>query len=310
MFGLASLAVAALAAGSAPPACGRTSGSAPKLSASFYNLWASQLDWSVEQWTEDLTWSAALSRVRQRRSGRRAFSNRYMKAVGIEWAFVTYTSCLDTKVYTAYCWSGGGNTNKTEALYNSSNPQYVQVGHDVLGKFLAAASALEIKVLVGLQLIEMHDFGSTALLYQDLATDLHRGYGHSPAFKGFYLTQEWGPVSYREQADEVGAEFLGPISDHIHGLDPSYEVGLSPSLSDVTTWGPCPAAWYTDLGDYLGHCGGAPTPTLRIADTPQQWAQWWTTALGHAPHFTWLFVQVRPPRNHPVPPCNHPVTTL
>lgn len=40
----------------------------PRLSASFYNLWASQLDWTAEQWEEDLG---------------------YMQAIGIEWAFVT-----------------------------------------------------------------------------------------------------------------------------------------------------------------------------------------------------------------------------
>ena len=134
-------------------------------------------------------------------------------------------------------------TNKTQALYRSSNSSYVQVG-DVLGKFLAAASKLSLKVLVGLQLIRMTNVSEVAALYQTLAADLHAGYGHEASFRGFYLTQEWGPTSHY-LAEDMGREFLGPLSDAVHMLDPSLQVGLSPSLSDVLTWGPCQAAWYS-----------------------------------------------------------------
>jgi hypothetical protein len=77
----------------------------PKLSASFYNIWASQIDWETERWQEDL---------------------QYMKDIGIDWAFITYTSCLDTSTYTAYCWSGSKTTNATQALYKSTNSEYIQ----------------------------------------------------------------------------------------------------------------------------------------------------------------------------------------
>ena len=68
------------------------------------------------------------------------------------------------------------------------------------------------------------------------------------------------------------------------------KVGLSPSADSPISVGPCPAYWYTDMGDWLGDCG-----ELRVHPgsflTPDGWAQWWDTALSHAPHFTWLFVQ-------------------
>jgi hypothetical protein len=256
----------------ASPACsGSTStGTAPKLSASFYNLWASQLGWTADQWEEDL---------------------QYMVDVDIEWAFITYTSCVDTEAYTAYCWSGSGMTNQTQTLYKSSNPDYVQVGDDVLGKFLTAASKLNLKVLVGLQLVRMLNVSETAAVYQDLASDLHATYGEQPSFRGFYLTQEWGPPSFVGRADELGRDFLGPISDHIHSLDSSLEVGLSPSLEDTVTWAPCPAAWYSDHGEYIAPCASITPTRINHVATPSQWVEWWRAALSHAPHFSWLFVQ-------------------
>ena len=60
-----------------------------------------------------------------------------------------------------------------------------QVG-DVLGKFLAAASKLSLKVLVGLQLIRMTNVSEVAALYQTLTADLYAGYGHEASFRGFY----------------------------------------------------------------------------------------------------------------------------
>ena len=258
--------------------------SRPALSASFYNLWAAQISWTADQWEEDL---------------------QYAKDIGIDWAFVTYTSCLDTS-YTAYCWSGGTTTNKTQALYKSSNPQYVQVGDDVLGSFLAAAEKVNVSVLVGLQLIRMTNVSETAQLYLDLASDLHSGYGHFTSFRGFYGTQEWEPSSYVGQAQEIGLNFLGPISDHIHTLDPSLEFGLSPSLSDSITVGPCPAYAYSDYGTYLGPCGQVVIQasnrftcqcmprklshayyhailqtTVHVHDfmTPSEWAAWWQTGM-------------------------------
>ena len=221
------------------------SGTAPRLGAAFYNLWASQIDWTAEQWEEDLG---------------------YMKSLGIEWAFITYTACDDHETYTAYCWTGGRATNKTQTLYKSRNPTYIQVGDDVLGKFLAAATKLELKVLVGLLLVPMPDTDvvATGELYVELVADLYSGYGHYPAFAGYYLTQEWG---WREgdfapaRADLISKYFLGPISDKVHALQPSLEVGLSPSLYGTETWQPCPAAAYNDYTSYVG-CGGQPKAVL------------------------------------------------
>ena len=64
----------------------------------------------------------------------------------------------------------------------------------MLGKFLAAASKLGLKVLVGLMLVPMPDadVASIGKLYVELVTDLYSGYGHNAAFGGYYLTQEWG----------------------------------------------------------------------------------------------------------------------
>lgn len=124
-----------------------------------------------------------------------------------------------------------------------------------------AASKLGLKTLVGLQLVSMANVNATAATYQALASDLHASYGNEPSFRGFYLTQEWEPPSYVGRADEIGRDFIGPISDHIHRLDPSLEVGMSPSLTDTITWAPCPAAWYTDHGDYIASCSEL-TPTL------------------------------------------------
>ena len=55
----------------------------------------------------------------------------------------------------------------------------MEIGDDVLGKFLAAASKLGVNVLVGLQLIPMPDsaIAATGKLYIDLATDLYSHYG-------------------------------------------------------------------------------------------------------------------------------------
>jgi hypothetical protein len=241
----------------------------PKLSASFYNIWASQIDWHTERWQEDL---------------------QCMKDIGIDWAFVTYTSCLDTSKYTAYCWSGSTTTNATQTLYKSTNAAYIQVGDDVLGKFLTAADRVGIKVLVGLQLIPMVNVSSTAKLYVGLVSDLYAGYGKHTSFRGFYGTQEWEPSSFVGRAAEVGKHFLGPITDHIHSLDPSLQFGLSPSLSDSITAGPCSPFHYSDYGDYGGPCG---VVSVHVHDfmTPSQWAHWWQIALGFAPHFSWLFVQ-------------------
>ena len=167
----------------------------------------------------------------------------------------------------------------------------MQIGDDVLGKFLAAASKLQLKVLVGLQLVPMSsNVSETGALYADLVRDLHAGYGQEASFRGFYLTQEWQPGTVYD-ADDIGQNFIGVISDAAHALDPGLEVGLSPSLSDVLTWGPCQAAWYSDYGSYLGPCGTITTTNSETIQTPSRWAQWWTKALGHAPHFTWLFVQ-------------------
>ena len=94
-------------------------------------------------------------------------------------------------------------------------------------------------------------------LYVDLVADLHQGYGYYPAFKGFYLTQEWG---WREgdfegaRADAISRGFLGPISNKVHELDPALEVGLSPSLDGAVTWMPCPAAGYSDEATYGQKC--------------------------------------------------------
>ena len=152
----------------------------PKLSASFYNLWASQIDWTPAQWEEDLT---------------------YMKDIGIDWAFVTYTSCDDHATYTAYCWGGGTETNRTQALYRSSDPDYVQIGDDVLGTFLAAASKVGLRVLVGLQLIPFGNVTETGALYERLVADIYAGYGNETSFRGYYLTQEWSPGSAYEAED-------------------------------------------------------------------------------------------------------------
>ena len=71
-------------------------------------------------------------------------------------------------------------------------------------------------------------------------------YGGYSAFRGYYLTQEWGWKQGDmdpKRADVISSAFLGPISNRAHALDPSLEVGLSPSLSDAITWSPCPAAY-------------------------------------------------------------------
>jgi hypothetical protein len=168
----------------------------------------------------------------------------------------------------------------------------LQVGDDVLGKFLGAADKVGIKVLVGLQLVRMVNLSATSNLYVELISDLHAGYGKHASFRGFYGTQEWEPSSYGGRAAEMGKTFLGPITDHIHSLDPSLQFGLSPSLSDSITAGPCPPFQYSDYGDYGGPCGEISVHVHNFM-TPSQWATWWQTALGYAPHFSWLFVQVR-----------------
>jgi hypothetical protein len=179
---------------------------APKLDAVFYNLWASQIDWTDAQWAEDMG---------------------YLTAIEVKWAFVTYTSCCDSHVYTEYCWSGGVATNQTQALYNTTNSDYVQVGIDVLGSFLQAAEGAGIEVLVGLQLVPMTNMSATSALYVQLVQELHAGYGHFKSFRGYYLTQEWSPASYVYDggAEQIGREFIGPISDAVHALDPTLEVG-------------------------------------------------------------------------------------
>ena len=93
---------------------GVNTGTQPKLNAAFSNLWASQIGWTQEQFEEDLS---------------------YMLELGLTWAFITYTSCDDHATYTAYCWSGATATNKTQVLYKSGNPAYVQIGDDVLGRY-------------------------------------------------------------------------------------------------------------------------------------------------------------------------------
>lgn len=261
--------VASAAAATTPAAATQ-----PRLDAAFYNLWATQIDWTAAQWEEDLG---------------------YMKGIGIDWAFITYTSCDDHSTYTAYCWSGAKSTNATQVLYKSSNASYVQIGDDVLGRFLAAADKLGVKVLVGLLLIPMPDdeIASVGQTYLTLIDDLHAGYGHHSSFGGYYLTQEWGWRAgdfNLSRADTISRSFLGPISDKIHSLNSSLEVGLSPSLFDTTTFFPCPASFPNDYTTY-SKCGGRPTPAIGNFEPPSTWAAWWLRALKDAPHFSWLFVQ-------------------
>ena len=90
---------------------------------------------------------------------------------------------------------------------------------------------LNITAQVGLLLTPMPDdeIETIGKVYLDLVDDLHRGYGHYAAFRGYYLTQEWG---WRDgdftpaRADVISQHFLGPISDRIHAIDPTLEVRL------------------------------------------------------------------------------------
>ena len=108
------------------------------------------------------------------------------------------------------------------------------------------------------------DVVATGELYGELVADLYDGYGHFAAFGGYYLTQEWGWRSgdfTDARADLISKHFLGPVSDKAHALNPSLEVGLSPSLSGTETWKPCPAAAYNDYSSYQ-ECGGQPTAVV------------------------------------------------
>ena len=55
--------------------------------------------------------------------------------------------------------------------------------------------------------------------------------GQYSAFKGYYLTQEWGWQKgdmLPARADVISKTFLGPVSNHIHALNPGLEVGPLP----------------------------------------------------------------------------------